>query len=122
MQESEILGVSNEFPENEFIPDSSFPPHSSQGAAAGGEHVRDHMGEHPTNERRPCELRASGAGGPRVGIQTGGSHKLPTGINVWQGILGNISHHFGPLGVCVSLEPPRTVCTSHLASSGGPTP
>ena len=29
------------------------------------------MGDYPTNERRPCELRAPGAGGTRVRIQTG---------------------------------------------------
>lgn len=33
--------------------------------------MRDHVGDHPTNERRPCKLRTSSAGGTRVGIQTG---------------------------------------------------
>lgn len=51
-----------------------FCPISSQSAPAGGERVRDHMGDHPTNEGRPCELRAPGAGGTRVRIQTGSSH------------------------------------------------
>lgn len=47
---------------------------SSQGAPAGGEHVWDHMGDHPTNEGGSCELRSPGAGWTRVRIQTGWSH------------------------------------------------
>lgn len=47
---------------------------SSQSAPAGGEHLWDHMGDYPTNERRSCELRATGSSGTRVRIQTGSIH------------------------------------------------
>ena len=68
--------------------------------------MRDHMGDHPTNEGRPCELRAPGAGGTRVRIQTGSSHARTHA--------GHVTIVFESTAVFVVKSPSSIICFIHI--------